>query len=564
MHRMRFVVVVAIMVLIAPLAASAQVDPYGADPLGLIAYQDQVQGYSLGSDVIEVFVCDVPDGEVTVDLSAAVAAINAQLQPYFTWLSGGAYLPAFVPGGTVTASGPSGWPESVAFQGECEDLAASASSGSAEGALVIVDANYSGGYATAGVVCEPVEDCPLTYPLNGRVMVVGAATVVPTAELPDARLSTIAHELGHAIDFPHSFGGLTLFANGSVYEYDNPNDIMSGGSITNLDVGTIALNRYAAGWLTSGVSFHRGGDEGYTLATIGRAGSQLLVLPTDTQGLFTVIDVREAESYDSGLGAEGVEVYRIDQRSSACLTSAPACWGADRRTAPVPAVDDPEGLAHVFSVGEQFTIGGAVISIESADATGWTIRVTGSTVTERFVDDNGNIHEPSIESLADLGVTRGCNPPIIDRYCPSQSVTRAEMAVFLTRALDDVTSPSTGLGAFSDVPSGVWYTDAIARMYELGISTGYADGTYRPNDPVSRGEMAVFLDRAFEAISRSSGGLSFVDIAPDAFYASSAQALFDSTVSLGCSTDPLEYCPFDQVTRDQMASFLIRSMSITP
>jgi len=55
--------------------------------------------------------------------------------------------------------------------------------------------------------------------------------------------------------------------------------------------------------------------------------------------------------------------------------------------------------------------------------------------TNTFSDDDGNIHEPSIEAIADAGVTVGCNPPDNDRFCPNRAVTRAEMATLLTRAL---------------------------------------------------------------------------------------------------------------------------------
>ena len=53
-----------------------------------------------------------------------------------------------------------------------------------------------------------------------------------------------------------------------------------------------------------------------------------------------------------------------------------------------------------------------------------------------FVDDDGNIHEGAIEAIAAAGITRGCNPPANDRYCPDQSVNREQMAAFLARALD--------------------------------------------------------------------------------------------------------------------------------
>ena len=52
-----------------------------------------------------------------------------------------------------------------------------------------------------------------------------------------------------------------------------------------------------------------------------------------------------------------------------------------------------------------------------------------------FVDDDGSIFEEDIERLAAAGITRGCNPPINDRFCPNDPVTRAQMAAFLHRAL---------------------------------------------------------------------------------------------------------------------------------
>jgi hypothetical protein len=55
---------------------------------------------------------------------------------------------------------------------------------------------------------------------------------------------------------------------------------------------------------------------------------------------------------------------------------------------------------------------------------------------DRFVDDNGTTFESDIERLRFAGITLGCNPPDNDRYCPTQNVTRAQMATFLARALE--------------------------------------------------------------------------------------------------------------------------------
>src|SRR5690606_15517075 len=61
-----------------------------------------------------------------------------------------------------------------------------------------------------------------------------------------------------------------------------------------------------------------------------------------------------------------------------------------------------------------------------------------------FRDDNGSTFESDIEWLAATGVTRGCNPPTNDRFCPDDVVTRGQMAAFLHRALPGLaTSGST-------------------------------------------------------------------------------------------------------------------------
>jgi hypothetical protein len=53
-----------------------------------------------------------------------------------------------------------------------------------------------------------------------------------------------------------------------------------------------------------------------------------------------------------------------------------------------------------------------------------------------FVDDDGTIYEDAIDRLRFAEVTLGCNPPTNDRYCPSENVTRGQMAAFLRRALE--------------------------------------------------------------------------------------------------------------------------------
>ena len=54
-----------------------------------------------------------------------------------------------------------------------------------------------------------------------------------------------------------------------------------------------------------------------------------------------------------------------------------------------------------------------------------------------FRDDDGNAHEGAIEAIAAVGITKGCNPPDNDMFCPNGAVTRGQMAAFLHRAMGD-------------------------------------------------------------------------------------------------------------------------------
>ncbi len=109
--------------------------------------------------------------------------------------------------------------------------------------------------------------------------------------------------------------------------------------------------------------------------------------------------------------------------------------------------------------------------------------------TDPFVDDEGHPAEPDINALAAAGVTGGC---AADRFCPSASVTRQQMASFLVRVLDpgDATRDY-----FADDDRSVHQTD-INRLRESGITGGCAELRFCIGSRTTRGQMAAFLHRA--------------------------------------------------------------------
>lgn len=177
----------------------------------------------------------------------------------------------------------------------------------------------------------------------------------------------------------------------------------------------------------------------------------------------------------------------------------------------------------------------------------------------RFADDDSSEFQGAIEWLAARGITRGCNPPFEDRFCPYDEVSRGEMAAFLVRALG---LPPGGEG-FDDSTDSVFGRD-IAALAGAGITRGCDppdNRSFCPEDAVTRGQMAAFLSRAFD-LDRSPN--SFLDDDGSVFEADIA-SLAAAGITRGC--DPpanRSFCPDDAVTRGQMAAFLYRARSLLP
>ena len=177
-----------------------------------------------------------------------------------------------------------------------------------------------------------------------------------------------------------------------------------------------------------------------------------------------------------------------------------------------------------------------------------------------FIDDDGNVHEAAIEAIRTAGVTTGCDP-VGDLYCPGDAVSRAQMAAFVVRALGEPNPTPAASGTFSDVPPSAWYAPFVERLVELGITTGYTDGTFRPDALVSRAEMAAFVIRALDE-SPSTQPTRFSDVQSGIWYEGLVERLAELEITSGCDTSPLRYCPLDAVGRDQMASFVARAFDL--
>jgi hypothetical protein len=206
------------------------------------------------------------------------------------------------------------------------------------------------------------------------------------------------------------------------------------------------------------------------------------------------------------------------------------------------------GIVLALTVAMTFT---ALVSASPVDAGNLAARGT-------FSDDDGNIHEGNIEAIARAGITKGCNPPANDRFCPDRNVTRGEMAAFLSRALR---LPSTNRDFFVDDHDTPFEGD-INRIAAAGITKGCnppANNRYCPNAPVTRGQMAAFLVRAFGW--NLGQGWDLFDDDDGKIFEADIDRLGTAGVTRGCNAAGDRYCPNERVKRDQMASFLARALA---
>ncbi len=172
-----------------------------------------------------------------------------------------------------------------------------------------------------------------------------------------------------------------------------------------------------------------------------------------------------------------------------------------------------------------------------------------------------------IERLYAASITGGCgvNPLI---YCPEQSVTRDQMAIFLLRGIHLAEMPYTPpdpVGVFSDVPLDHWAARWIEQLYNEGITGGCLANPlmYCPSNPVTRGQMAIFLLRSEHGAGYSppdASGTVFGDVPADYWAADWIEQLAAEGITGGCAANL--YCPENAVNRAQMAVFLVRTFNL--
>jgi len=196
--------------------------------------------------------------------------------------------------------------------------------------------------------------------------------------------------------------------------------------------------------------------------------------------------------------------------------------------------------------------------------TTWVVAAGGSEGAAAADDVSGHWAEADIRKLQDDGVMIGYED---GSFRPSRPIARAEAlkAIALAAALeaDDKGAeggPSASAPSFADVPANHWAFSAVEAARDRGLVRGYADGTFRPSEPITRAEAAALFDRAFE-LSKEGMDVPFPDVPASHWSYAPIGALVANGVASGYPDGAFR--PDRPIARAEFAAMTVRAMDAT-
>jgi len=160
------------------------------------------------------------------------------------------------------------------------------------------------------------------------------------------------------------------------------------------------------------------------------------------------------------------------------------------------------------------------------------------------------------------GISAGCGN---SNFCPDSPVSREQMAIFVERAMGIFVPPVPAQQTFTDVGPTRFSFPFIQDFVARGITAGCAlnPPMYCPDFSVTREQMALFIERALGVFNPPAPGQqTFADVPPTLFSFPFIEDFHARGITAGCGTNPLIYCPGSGVTRGQLAVFLVRAFGL--
>jgi hypothetical protein len=172
----------------------------------------------------------------------------------------------------------------------------------------------------------------------------------------------------------------------------------------------------------------------------------------------------------------------------------------------------------------------------------------------------GNQFLAQVTKLVANGITAGVGGGL---YGVNSPTLRQQMAVFLLKSKYGVCyTPPPCSGVFADVPCSSGFAPWIEALAAEGITGGCGGNNYCPTNPVRRDQMAVFLLKAKHGSSYMPPPCAgaFADVTCPSTFANWIEQLALEQITGGCGGN--NYCPLNNVTRGQMAAFLVKAFSL--
>jgi PKD repeat protein len=212
-------------------------------------------------------------------------------------------------------------------------------------------------------------------------------------------------------------------------------------------------------------------------------------------------------------------------------------------------------------------VGPHTITLKASNLSGLTSASRTVSVVPNYFADVPPDHWAAsfINTFYLYGFTAGCGADPSSgapRFCPSSLLSRAEVAVFLGRALHPPPFvPRTASGVFADVAPSASYASWVEQIYRDGITSGCQRAPVRlfcPSNSLTRAEMSVLLIAAIHGplfLPPPATGI-FADVPRTYWAARWIEQLLRDGVTSGCQPSPRLFCPESSLTRAEIAVFI--------
>ena len=147
---------------------------------------------------------------------------------------------------------------------------------------------------------------------------------------------------------------------------------------------------------------------------------------------------------------------------------------------------------------------------------------------------------------------------------PQGNITRAEVATIFYRLLKDEVREEieTDVNSFPDVNADDWFNVTVSSLANMGAISGYEDGTFRPNEPITRAELAAMAGRFYEAFDAEYEEGTFLDVEGDEWFADAIAAAAELGILGGYPDGTVR--PNNNITRAETCAIVNRVLERRP